>query len=80
MYTLAQQNALESAQSYLEFMPFSRQGLIDQLSSEYGSGYPLDVATWAADTVGADWNAEAVEAAASYLDSMLSAGTACSTS
>lgn len=70
VYTLEQQNALDQAQSYLEFMPFSRQGLIDQLSSEYGSGYPVDVATWAADTVGADWNAEAAEAAQSYLDTM----------
>ena len=67
-YTLEQQNALEQAQSYLQFSSFSRQGLIDQLSSEYGSGYPVDVATWAADTVGADWNAEAVEQAQSYLE------------
>lgn len=68
VYTLEQQNALEQAQSYLQFSSFSRQGLIDQLSSEYGSGYPVDVATWAADTVGADWNAEAVEQAKSYLE------------
>lgn len=67
-YTLEPQNALEQAQSYLQFSSFSRQGLIDQLSSEYGSGYPVDVATWAADTVGADWNAEAVEQAQSYLE------------
>ncbi len=31
VYTLAQENALESAQSYLDLMPFSRQGLIDRL-------------------------------------------------
>lgn len=70
VYTLEQQNALGAARSYLDVMPFSRQGLIDQLSSQYGSGYPVDVATWAADTIGADWNAEAVEAAQSYLDTM----------
>ena len=70
VYTLAQENALESAQSYLDLMPFSRQGLIDQLSSEYGSGFDVETATWAADTVGADWNAEAAEAAQSYLDTM----------
>lgn len=68
VYTLEQENALRAAQSYLDFTGFSRQGLIDQLSSEYGSGYPVDVATWAADTVGADWNAEAVESAQSYLE------------
>lgn len=67
-YTLEQENTLGTARSYLDLTGFSRQGLIDQLSSEYGSGFPLDVATWAADTVGADWNAEAVESAQSYLD------------
>jgi len=68
VYTLEQQNALKQAQSYLDFMSFSRQGLIDQMSSEYGSGYPVDVATWAVDTLAVDWNAEAVEQAQSYLD------------
>lgn len=68
VYTLEQQNALEAARSYLDLTGFSRQGLIDQLSSEYGSAYPVEVATWAADTVGADWNAEAVESAQAYLD------------
>lgn len=68
VYSLEQQNALEEAQSYLAYSGFSRQGLIDQLSSEYGGGYPVDVATWAVDTVGADWNAEAVESAQDYLD------------
>lgn len=67
VYSLEQQNALGSARSYLALTGFSRQGLIDQLSSEYGSAYPVEVATWAADTVGADWNAEAVESAQSYL-------------
>lgn len=68
VHTLEQENALGAARSYLDLTGFSRQGLIDQLSSEYGSGFPIDVATWAADAVGADWNAEAVESAQSYLD------------
>lgn len=68
VYTLEQENALESARSYLAYSGFSRLGLIEQLSSEYGEGYPLDVATWAVDNVGADWNAEAVESAESYLE------------
>jgi hypothetical protein len=66
--SLEQQNALREAQSYLDYSDFSRQGLIDQMSSEYGAGYPLDVATWAVDAIGADWYAEAVESAQSYLD------------
>jgi hypothetical protein len=68
--TLAQENALQQAQQYLSLMPFSRQGLIDQMSSQYGSGYPVDVATWAVDYLNPDWNAEAAEAAKSYLDVM----------
>lgn len=66
--TLAQENALQSARSYIALAGFSRTKLINQLNSEYGEGYPLDVATWAADAVGADWTAEATEAAQSYLE------------
>lgn len=68
--TLEQLNAVGTAKSYLDTMPFSRQGLIDQMASEYGSGYPVDVSTWAVDYLNPDWNAEAAEAAQSYLDSM----------
>jgi hypothetical protein len=50
--TLAQENALRSAESYLEFAGFSRQGLIDQLSSEYGDQFTVEQATFAADTLG----------------------------
>jgi hypothetical protein len=31
--------AVESARSYLDTMPMSRQGLLDQLTSEYGTGF-----------------------------------------
>lgn len=68
--TLEQENALGEAESYLSVLPFSRQGLIDQLSSDFGAGYPVEVATWAVDTLNPDWNTEAAEAAKSYLDSM----------
>lgn len=61
-------NARRAAQDYLDFMAFSRQGLIDQLSSEYGDQYPVEVATAAVDSLNVDWNAEAVEAAEGYLD------------
>lgn len=68
VYTLEQKNALGAAKQYLEYSAFSRQGLIDQLSSQYGSGFSIETATWAADAIGADWNAEATEAARQYLD------------
>ena len=68
--TSGQKNALEAAQNYLDTMPFSKAGLIQQLSSSAGDGYPKADATFAANHVGADWSEEAVEAAQNYLDTM----------
>jgi len=65
--TVGQQNAVDKAQSYLKFLPFSRQGLIDQLVYEQ---FPVADATFAVDNIGADWNAQAVAKAKSYLSSM----------
>jgi hypothetical protein len=62
------EQARGSAQSYLELKGFSRDGLIQQLSSEYGESYPKDVATQAVDSLSVDWNAQAAKAAQSYLD------------
>lgn len=60
------ENALASAESYLEWTSFSKKGLYDQLTSEYGEGFPEDAAQYAVDNVDADWKAEAVEAAELY--------------
>lgn len=60
-------NARRHAESYLETMPFSRSGLIDQLEFE---GYSSDAATTAVDGLGADWHAQAIRSAQSYLDVM----------
>ncbi|MCB1297838.1 MAG: Ltp family lipoprotein [Microthrixaceae bacterium] len=72
--TLAQENAVRSASQYLDVMPFSRAGLINQLTSEYGSGFAPEDAEFAVATLEqagkVDWNAEAAEAAKSYLDVM----------
>ena len=66
--TVSQQQALDSAQSYLALgSGFSRQGLIDQLDSPYGGKFSVADATWAADHAGADWDAQAVLAAKSYM-------------
>jgi len=67
-YTIAQQNAIQSAASYLKITGFSRAGLIQQLSSEYGEKYAMADAVFAVDHVTVDWNAEAVESAKSYLE------------
>ncbi|MEP7047375.1 MAG: Ltp family lipoprotein [Ilumatobacteraceae bacterium] len=66
--TASQENAVRTAQNYLDFSAFSRQGLIDQLSSEYGSQFPIEDATFAVDSLNVDWNAQAAKQAQDYLD------------
>jgi hypothetical protein len=46
------QEAVEAAQSYLEFKGFSRQGLFEQLTSEYGEAFTAEQANFALDQVG----------------------------
>ncbi|HEY3691238.1 MAG TPA: Ltp family lipoprotein [Pseudonocardiaceae bacterium] len=65
-----EQQAIGSAQNYLAVMPFSRAGLIEQLDSSAGDGYPVDVATAAVDSLTVDWNAQAATAAQAYLNVM----------
>lgn len=68
--TASQKNAVRSAESYLSMMAFSRDGLIDQLSSQYGEQFPIEDATFAVDSLNTDWNAQAAKSAQSYLDIM----------
>jgi hypothetical protein len=71
--TAGQENARESAESYLESGSFSRRGLIEQLSSEYGEGYSKADAIYAVDALSATqpdlWRQQAAKAARSYLES-----------
>lgn len=62
------ENALKKAESYLNFSAFSYQGLYDQLTSEYGSGFTPEAAQYAVDNVEVDWNEQAVKKAESYLE------------
>ena len=62
-----QKNAVRSAESYLSFQGFSRQGLIEQLSSDYGEGYEINDATVAVDSLSVDWGQQAVRVAKDYL-------------
>jgi len=63
-----EQNAVQAAQQYLSIgSGFSRSGLIQQLSSSAGSGFPLGIATTAVDSLHVNWNAQAVLAAKAYL-------------
>lgn len=65
--TLAMENALAAAKQYLDYQPFSRQGLIDQLSSRAGSGFKVEDATWAVGQLHVDWREQAIKAAKQYL-------------
>lgn len=63
-----QQNAVRSAKQYISIAGFSRDGLINQLSSEYGDGYEVADATIAVDSLNINWNEQAVKSAEQYLD------------
>lgn len=65
-----QNNAVRSANNYLSMMAFSRDGLIEQLSSSYGDGYDRADATVAVDSLSVDWNAQAAKSAEQYLAMM----------
>ena len=67
--TVSQQQAIESAQSYLDTGGgFSRTGLIQQLSSKSGEGFTQAQAVYAVKQLHPDWNAQAVQSAKSYLE------------
>jgi hypothetical protein len=65
--TVSEENAIRSAESYLETMAFSHSGLVNQLEYE---GFTTEEATLAADTVTVDWNEQAAKSAESYLETM----------
>jgi hypothetical protein len=68
-YTVAQQQAIKSAQNYLSMgSGFSKAGLIEQLSSKAGEGFKRADAVFAVNHVKVDWNAQAVESAKNYMD------------
>lgn len=63
-----QNNAARSAAQYIDMTGFSRDGLIDQLSSDAGNGYSVPDATAAVDSLNIDWNEQAVRSAKQYLE------------
>ena len=65
-----QKNAVRSAKSYLSMSGFSRAGLIEQLSSQYGDGYEKEDATVAVDNLSVNWNEQATRSAQDYLEMM----------
>lgn len=65
--TAQQKNAVRSAKQYLSIAGFSRDGLIQQLSSDAGDGYSVLDATAAVDSLSVDWNENAARSARQYL-------------
>jgi len=57
-------NALKTAEQYLRALPFSREGLIEQLEYE---GFTYDEAVYAVDNCGANWFEQAAKSAELYL-------------
>ncbi len=66
-HTIGEQNSLKKAKQYIEYMPFSCDGLIGQLEYE---GYSNSEATYGANNCGANWNEQAVKKAETYLSTM----------
>ena len=60
-----QSNALQQAQNYLNFAPFSKKGLIKQLKFE---GYSDNEAKYAVKNCGANWKDQAERKAIDYLN------------
>lgn len=66
--TASQQQAIESAQSYLDNLGgFSEEGLLKQLTSSYGEGFSQADAQFAINYLHPDWYQQAVESAKSYI-------------
>lgn len=65
-----QKNAVRSAKQYLSISGFSRNGLIQQLSSDAGDGYRVADATTAVDSLNVDWDQQAARSAKHYLSLM----------
>jgi hypothetical protein len=63
--TVSQANARRKAQSYLDYSPFSRKGLIGQLKYE---GFSTADARYGADAVDANWKKQAAGKAKEYLE------------
>ncbi|MBT1162305.1 Ltp family lipoprotein [Bifidobacterium sp. SO1] len=63
-------SALKQADTYANVMHMSKQGVYDQLVSEYGGKFSAEAAQYAIDNVKADWNANALAKAKSYQNDM----------
>lgn len=63
-------NALAKAEMYVKTMHMSKQGVYDQLTSEYGEKFPEDAAQYAIDNIQADFKEAALKKAKNYAEQM----------
>lgn len=63
-------SALKKAETYSEKMHMSKQGIYDQLTSEYGEQFSAEAAQYAIDNLQADFNENALEKAKTYQETM----------
>lgn len=65
-------NALKKGESYATTMSMSKQGVYNQLTSEFGENFPPEAAQYAVDELDKtiDWNANALKKAKSYFETM----------
>lgn len=63
-------SALKKAESYSKTMHMSKQGIYDQLTSEYGEQFSEEAAQYAMDNLEADWKENALKKAESYQETM----------
>ena len=64
------QSALNKAESYSEVIHMSKQGIYDQLVSEYGEQFSEEAAQYAIDNLDADFKQNALEKARIYQETM----------
>jgi hypothetical protein len=62
--------ALAKAKQYADTMRMSKQGVYDQLTSNFGEKFTPEAAKYAVDNVKADWNANALAKAKEYQKTM----------
>lgn len=63
-------NALKQAENYSDVLHMSKQGIYDQLTSEYGGQFPAEAAQYAIDNMTADFKQNALEQAKNYQETL----------
>lgn len=63
-------SALKTAEVYAETMHMSKAGIYDQLTSDFGEGFPKESAQYAIDNIVFDWKENALKSAQTYAETM----------